>query len=376
MESSNTDVDRLVTFFKTILGIIVVLGIVMVYSASYMYAKEKYGSSIYFFLRQSSFVAIALVFSFIVAKTKINFWLKYSLYIHWSCVALLLLTLIPGVGIMTKGANRWIAIGGFSIQPGEFIKYSILLVSINFFENYGVISKKNKIKISLALITPLLLLLLQPDFGTFSICFVLMAFVCFLSSFPRKYFYSLLGSGLILSAVILVARPYRVKRLMAFLDPWENSKGSGFQIIQSWIGFANGSIFGRGPGNSLEKLFFLPEAHNDFIFSVIGEELGFFGVLCVVVLFGLLVYYGFKLSLLVSEKVPHILMASVIFLIGFQAVLNMSVVLGLLPTKGLNLPFISYGGSSLLANFLGIGLVFSVLRQSMQNRTVVKMGYD
>jgi cell division protein FtsW len=208
----------------------------------------------------------------------------------------------------------------------------------------------------------LALLIKQPDFGSFSICFFVIAFVCFMSSFPRKYFYYSLMAGGVGGIFILFSQAYRVKRLLTYLDPWKNPQGSGFQIIQSYMAFANGSAFGQGLGNSNEKLFYLPEAHNDFIFSVIGEELGFIGVFLIICLFIAFIYFGFKLILQVRDRVGIILGSSVIFVLGLQALLNMGVVLGLLPTKGLNLPFISYGGSSLICNFFGIGLLLSVVK--------------
>ena len=162
----------------------------------------------------------------------------------------------------------------------------------------------------------------------------------------------------------LFTASYRIKRILTFLDPWKNPKTSGFQIIQSYLAFANGSLFGQGLGNSNEKLFYLPEAHNDFIFSVIGEELGFIGVFCIVILFLSALYLGFKLALQMKKRPALILASSAIFILGLQSFLNMAVVLGLLPTKGLNLPFISYGGSSLLSNFLGIGLLCSAVKYS------------
>jgi cell division protein FtsW len=189
-----------------------------------------------------------------------------------------------------------------------------------------------------------------------------MAFVGFMSSFPRRYFYCSLFIGGLAGIFILFYKAYRVKRLLTYLDPWKNAQGSGFQIIQSYMAFANGSLFGQGLGNSNEKLFYLPEAHNDFIFSVIGEEIGFIGVFLIVCLFIAFIYFGFKLVLQVRDRIGLILGASIVFVLGLQALLNMGVVLGLLPTKGLNLPFISYGGSSLICNFFGIGLLLSVIK--------------
>lgn len=354
--------DKLSTYLKFLLGTLIVVGVIMVYSASYMYAKEKFGNSGHFFIRQLAFVIISLGVAFVVSKTKYKFWLKFAVHINYFASFLLMLTFVPGLKTVVKGANRWLRIGGFTVQPGEFVKYTVILVSIVFFENFQKFDRNKRINYGISMGLPFLLLILQPDFGTFSICFFAMSFVCFLSSFPRKYFYSAFVSGLILGGVVLISAPYRVKRLMAFLSPWENAQGSGFQIIQSWIGFANGGFFGMGPGNSIEKLFYLPEAHNDFIFSVIGEEFGFLGVFLISGTFLSIIFFGFVLAMKVKLREGSLLMAAIIFVLGIQSTLNMGVVLGLLPTKGLNLPFISYGGSSLLSNLFGLGLFFAVLR--------------
>lgn len=368
MNTPIKEIENNTKYLKFIIGIISVIGVIMVYSASYMFAKEKYGSSTYFFFKQSLFLVISVGVAYVVSKTKFKFWLKYSFHLNMIASFFVLLTFMPGIGSVVKGANRWLKFGPITVQPGEMIKYTILLSSLYFFENFYKMAKNIKIKHGLSLLVPLVLLVLQPDFGTFSICFAVISFVCFMSSFPRKYFYSSLGIGIVSVLVIMVSQPYRVKRLMAFLDPWKNAQGSGFQVIQSWIGFANGAFFGQGPGNSIEKLFYLPEAHNDFIFSVIGEEFGFLGVFSLVMLFLGLIYVGFKLAVLVKDRTGYILISSIVFTLGIQTFLNMGVVLGLLPTKGLNLPFISYGGSSLICNFFAVGLIFAVVRQCKEHQ--------
>lgn len=346
-------------YFIMTLSAIVLVGIIMVYSSSYMYAKEKFGTSLHYVLRQLLFLIFSVGICFVIAKSKFRFWYKYSYYLNMIASGFVALTFIPGLGPVVKGANRWIKFGPFSLQPGEFVKYTILLSSLYYFENFSRIDQKQKIKHGLSLLVPLALLVLQPDFGTFSICFGVMAFACFMSSFPRKWFYGLVGAGLVSGGFILVSQPYRVRRLLAFLDPWKNAQGSGFQVIQSWIGFANGGFFGKGPGNSIEKLFYLPEAHNDFIFSVIGEELGFIGVFLIICLFLAMIYFGFKMAMEAQSRISYLIITSLVFAVGLQSLLNMGVVLGLLPTKGLNLPFISYGGSSLMANFFAVGLILS-----------------
>lgn len=348
--------------------ILVVIGAIMVYSSSYIYAKEVYGDSAHYFTRQLIFLAISLVGAFIVSRTKFSFWIKYGHVFNWMVAALILLTFIPGMAVEIKGAQRWVAVGPFSFQPGEILKYTIGLSAIGFFQKFERPIKeiaRAELGWGIAnLLLPLAMVVVQPDFGTFTICMVIIGFVCFLSPFPRLLFWASGASAVAIAVPILLAQPYRVQRLFTYLDPWKNAQGSGFQIIQSYLAFANGSIFGVGLGNSNEKLFYLPEAHNDFIFSVLGEETGFIGIFLVIALFMAMMYLGFRMALQQKEDKAILLASTVIFIISLQIVLNMGVVLGLLPTKGLNLPLISYGGSSMLSNFFGLGLFFSVLNSS------------
>ena len=348
-------------FLGTLAGI-VVFGIVMVYSSSYLHAKELFGHSNHFFLRQFLFLAIGLFVAFVVGKTRFYFWMKYGHGVHLVTTFLLFLTLIPHISIQAKGASRWLDMGGFYFQPGELVKITILVASWSYFELFPRLDFKEKLFKGTALLLPLFLLVRQPDFGSFMICFLGIGFTCYLGSMPKKYFYTLLLCGIFLGSFVLFNKQYRIDRLLAFLDPWQSPQGAGFQVIQSFLAFANGSLWGQGLGNSKEKLFYLPEAHNDFIFSVIGEEWGFMGVLFLVSLFIIFIYTGLKLSL-ESPRQSSLLIASIMFLFGMQTLFNMGVVLGLLPTKGLNLPFISYGGSSLVSNFFGVGLILSALKE-------------
>lgn len=362
MEEQLHTVDRLTKTFVSILAIIITIGMIMVWSASFILASEKFGTSTHYIVRQLIYLCLAVAVAFTVSRTKYTFWLKFGYWINIVASSIVALTIIKGIGSSAKGASRWLSFGGMSVQPGEIVKFTVILSALTLFENWNKMDLKERLKHGGSLFLPLALLIKQPDFGSFSICFIVIAFVCFMSSFPRKYFYYSLVAGGIGGVFILFSQAYRVKRLLTYLDPWKNPQGSGFQIIQSYMAFANGSAFGQGLGNSNEKLFYLPEAHNDFIFSVIGEELGFIGVFLIICLFIAFIYFGFKLILQVQDRIGIILGASIVFVLGMQALLNMGVVLGLLPTKGLNLPFISYGGSSLICNFFGIGLLLSVVK--------------
>lgn len=362
MNEEVNELDRLVKIFLSVLLVIITIGMIMVWSSSYILAAENFGTSYYYVARQLVYLLLAISIASVVVKTKFTFWIKYGPMINIAASAVIALTLIGGIGEKAKGASRWLSLGGVSVQPGEIVKFTVILSALSFFENWNKMDGRERIKSGFCLLLPLFILIKQPDFGTFFICFVTISFVSFMSSFPRKYFYYSMIVGAIGGIFVLFSQAYRVKRLLTYLDPWKNPQGSGFQIIQSYMAFANGSLFGQGLGNSNEKLFYLPEAHNDFIFSVIGEELGFIGVTVLILLFLTFIYMGLRLALRVTDRLGLIMASSVVFVLGLQALLNMSVVLGLLPTKGLNLPFVSYGGSSLICNIFGIGLLLSVVR--------------
>lgn len=341
---------------------IIFFGVVMLFSSSYMYAREQFGTPTHFLVKQIVFIVMGFAAAWVIAKTKISFWYKYAYRVNGAFVALLALTQVPGVGIAMKGSQRWLNLGFMNLQPGEFVKYSIILVAIKFFENFQQYTPKQRAVNAIGIVLPLLIFLKQPDFGTFAISAMIVTFIAFLSHFPRKWFWSVTLSGFVAAVALLFAAPYRVKRILVFLDPWKDPRNSGFQIIQSFLAFANGGFTGQGLGNSNEKLFYLPEAYNDFIFSVVGEELGFAGVLVGICCFLTFIFLGFRLALQLRSRLSGMMVCSVVFCIGFQAFLNMGVVLGLLPTKGLNLPFISYGGSSMVANLAALGLIFSAIR--------------
>ena len=341
---------------------LVVFGLIMVYSSSYIYAKETFGEPHHFILRQVVALGVGCMFAFLASRIKFDFWYRHGQFFLLMSSILLALTLIPGLGLVVKGSSRWISLGFISFQPSEVEKFALLMASINFFNRYQFLESREKFWTSLQFLFPLVINLIQPDYGTFSIGLAIIVFTCFLSPFSRPLFYSFATGGLLVSSIALVIEPYRVRRLLVFLDPWADPKGHGFQIIQSYLGFANGKIFGQGIGNSNEKLFYLPEAHNDFILSVIGEEFGFLGVMFIATMFLYLMITGLRLSMNLRDPRHALCAASCIFTICFQAFLNMGVVLGLLPTKGLNLPFVSYGGSSLVANLLILGLVASAFR--------------
>lgn len=360
--SENNRLEKLTNYFLINVFFLILFGVIMVFSASYMYATENMGSSYHFLVKQLIFIAMGLTAALVFSKLKILYLYRHAYKINAFFCFLLTLTLVPGIRVVIKGSKRWLNLGFMHLQPGEFLKYTLMLAAIRYFENFNNYSPKQRVIYLSGLIYPLAVFVLQPDFGTFFIASLIIGFICFLSSFPRKYFYSAVVVGMIGAFGILISAPYRVKRLLTFLDPWKDPRGSGFQVIQSFLAFANGSFFGQGLGNSNEKLFYLPEAYNDFIFSVVGEELGFIGVVVTVLMFISFIFIGLKMAISLKSRVGSIMVAAIVFAIGFQAFMNMGVVLGVLPTKGLNLPFISYGGSSMVANLAALGLVFACVK--------------
>jgi cell division protein FtsW len=361
--------ERLSSLFLLITVLIVFFGVVMVFSSSYMWAKDQHGGATHFVVKQLMFVALGFGAAVVLARTRLTFWYKHAYKVHAACTAVLMLTLVPGVGVMIKGSQRWLNLGVMNLQPGEFVKYSLVLAAIRYFENFNAYDNRSRALYGAGLAFPLGIFLVQPDFGTFAIASMIVTFVAFLSHFPRKYFWSGAALGAVGALGILFAAPYRVRRIMVFLDPWQDPRNAGFQIIQSFLAFANGGFSGQGLGNSNEKLFYLPEAYNDFIFSVVGEELGFLGVAAVMLLYLAFIFVGLRIALGLRSRLGALLVSTVVFTVGFQAFLNMGVVLGVLPTKGLNLPFISYGGSSMVANLAALGLLFAALRMKGTERT-------
>lgn len=360
--TENNRLEKLTNYFLINVFFIILFGVIMVFSASYMYATENMGSSYFFLVKQLIFIGMGLVVALIFSKFKILYLYKQAYKINAFFGFLVTLTLIPGLRVVIKGSKRWLNLGFMHLQPGEFLKYTLMLAAIRYFENFNNYTNRQRLIYLSGIVYPLAVFVVQPDFGTFFISAMIIGFIAFLSSFPRKYFYSALVVGVIGAFGILISAPYRVKRLLTFLDPWKDPRGAGFQVIQSFLAFANGSFFGQGLGNSNEKLFYLPEAYNDFIFSVVGEELGFIGVLLTVLMFISFIFIGLKIAISLKSRVGSIMVSAIIFAIGFQAFMNMGVVLGVLPTKGLNLPFISYGGSSMVANLSALGLIFACIR--------------
>lgn len=349
--------------------VLVLIGIIMVYSSSSIYAFQKFGDSYYFLKRQLLFAIIgfsALIFLLLVDYHH-YFKIIYP-FLGLSCFCLLLV-LIPTVGYRVGGASRWLKFGFFQFQPGEMAKYAVV-----FYMAYSLAKKEEKVNALLVGFLPhffitgifLVLLLVQPDFGTA----ISLAFIVFLMLFAAgarfSYLISIVLALIPMGWFLVMSAPYRRRRILAFLNPWDDPANTGFQIIQSFLAFYSGSIMGLGLGDGRQKLFYLPEAHTDFIFSVVGEELGFLGVIGILLLFLFFLYRGIRIAFRAPDLFGTFLALGVTALISFQAITNIAVVMGLLPTKGLALPFVSYGGSSLVSNLAGVGILLNISAQQQQ----------
>ena len=301
----------------------------------------------------------------LISKVNYNIYKDKTKVILISCIVLLVLVLIPGIGTIRNGSRSWFGIGSFGIQPSEFTKLGLII----FVSKY-LASNDKRVKDIKHGVLPIILVLgfifglimLQPDFGTGSIIVVTIIVLLFVGGVDFKFFLKIGVIGVIGVVILIAIAPYRLARILSFLDPWSDPLGSGFQIIQSLYAIGPGGLFGYGLGNSRQKHFFLPEPQTDFIFSIISEELGFFGCLLVVIMFFIICYQGFKISRRSNDKFAKFLSFGIIFQISFQACMNLMVVTGVIPVTGVTLPFLSYGGSSLLITLVSIGIVLNISR--------------
>lgn len=347
----------------------VVFGLIMVYSSSFIFAQERSGDGFAFIRKQLLFAAGGFAALVLMARTDYRKLSRYAYPIFGVSLLLLIAVMIPGVGARVGGAQRWLRLGGLNFQPGEFAKFAVIaFVAAQLARKRERLSRFTAGVVSNFLVPApaLVLLLLQPDFGTTVMISVVIFSLLFVAGVPRRYLAASALLAIFAGAALALGTPYRRMRLLAYLDPWSDPGGKGFQIIQSLIGLHNGSLWGVGLGNGKEKLFFLPEAHNDFIFAVIGEELGFLGVGGVALAYLYFIHRGLRIAYESRDRYGDffgMLLASGITLaLGLQGFVNMAVVIGLLPTKGLTLPFISYGGSALVVDLAAVGVLLSIAR--------------
>lgn len=344
---------------------LICIGVIMIYSSSSIYAWERYDDSFYFLKRHIYFLIIGIICTFLAMIVDYRHLRKYARVFLWSALILLVLVLIPGIGREVSGARRWFRFKFISFQPSEWANLALIIYIADFITRKG-----DKIKSLLKGFVPpicalgavALLILLQPDLGTTLALGSVVLIMLFVAGVRSKYILNLILCSLPAVYLLVFSVPYRRARILAFLNPWLDPKGSGFQIIQSQIAIGSGGLFGVGLGHSKQKLFYLPAAHTDFIFSIIGEELGLLGTLGVIILFMLFIQQGLKIIKNAQDKFGYFLALGLILMITLKAIVNIGVSCGVFPTKGLPLPFISYGGSSLIFDMVSLGILINIAR--------------
>lgn len=351
--------------------VLALIGLVMVFSASGVVAGNRFHDTIYFLKRQVAWLLCGFLLLQLASRLDYLVWRKLALPILAITVVLLLLVLIPSIGVAAKGARRWLKLGPISLQPAEMVKLVIVLYVAAYLTN-----KAERIQdLKRGFLPPLLvvgvvggLVLLQPDLGTIVVVVAVTLGLLFLAGARLGHLSALIPLFLVAVGLLIWKSPYRLQRLMIFLDPTRDPTGAGFQVNQSFLAFGSGGPFGVGLGAGKQKLYFLPEAHTDFVLALVGEELGLLGTAAIMLLFAVLILKGFQIAGRAQDPFGRHLAYGITLLIGTQALINAGVATGLLPTKGLTLPLISYGGSSLLVNLLALGILLSISRDRQGGR--------
>lgn len=354
-------------------------GIVMIASASLSVSEFKYSDRLFFLKRHLFYVSLSLICLYIAFRIPTNVWGKYSSYLIMACLFLLGLVLIPGIGIERNGSQRWLNIFGFTFQVSEWVKLSFII----FLAHYINLNKKSFflkhqpiIKISVLFLVVSALLIAEPDFGSFVLIGFTLVSMLFIAGIKLRYFTSILALVTVSFWILAEISPYRLSRITSYLDPWSEQFSSGYQLTQSLIAFGRGEWMGVGLGQSVQKMLYLPEAHTDFVFAIFAEEFGFVGVIILISVYCFLSYKIFLLSWNNFNRKDYfsgLLLFGIGTLFVGQTFINLGVNSGLLPTKGLTLPFVSYGGNSLLVSSIMLGIV---LRVSSHNRFAERGSHD
>ena len=345
---------------------IIIFGIIMIYSASSIWAEYKYQDPFKFVKAQSAFFLLGLLCIFIISKLDINILYKKANLILLICFILLVLVLIPGIGSIRNGSRSWFGIGSLGIQPSEFAKLGLIIYVAKYLANNRKIIKdvkKGVLPILLVIGVFFLLIMLEPDFGTAMVIVLTLVVMIFISGVKLSFFIKVGLLGLIGIVGLIIIAPYRMERIVSFLNPWVDPLGSGYQIIQSLYAIGPGGLLGQGFLNSHQKQFYLPEPQTDFIFSIISEEFGFLGILIVTSFIAFIFYRIIKIALKENNLFKKYLAFGLGFGIIIQSLLNIAVVIGLIPVTGVTLPFLSYGGSSLLISMISIGIILNISKK-------------
>jgi cell division protein FtsW len=358
--------------------LLMAIGVVMVYSASIATAEaSRYtgANAAYFLLRHALFLGGALATALVVFLLPVRFWQKAAPLGFLACLALLVLVLVPGIGREVNGARRWLDLGAFTLQPSELVKLAVVLYAADYTVRKHAVLKsfrRGLLPMLAVMMFVSWLLLREPDFGALVVIAVTAFGILFLGGMNGRHFAALVAMLGIGFALLVLTSEYRMQRIFGFMDPWTDPFGRGYQLSHALIAFGRGEFLGVGLGASVEKLFYLPEAHTDFLLAVIAEELGFLGVAAVIGLFAWVVLRAFAIGRQAALRERHFAALAAQGLgiwLGFQALINMGVNMGLLPTKGLTLPLMSFGGTGLIANSVALALL---LRIDWENRQLAR----
>ena len=335
-----------------------------IYSASSVYCLEHYGDVHYAVKRHMLGMCIGFIGLFIGWILPIKIIKRMTPYVFFAAIILTVLTLVPYFGHRIHGSSRWITIARFTFQPSELLKIMMILYSAYFLEKNVKKPSKSYIPLFLVIGVVSLLLLKQPDFGMVATLLATVIVLLLCSNFPLHYLTCGVGMCIPVGILLIMAQPYRIKRILIFLNPWTDPRGAGFQIIQSLIAIGSGGLWGLGIGHSKQKFFYLPMQHTDFIFAIIAEETGLIGCLVVISLFIAFLYAGIRLALKMSSLFACYTIIGFTTIITLQSIINMAVSTGLVPTKGLGLPFISYGNTALVCALCMVGVIINMVQSN------------
>jgi cell division protein FtsW len=349
--------------------LLVGIGLVAVYSSSSILAEQRHGDHYFYLRKQLMFCLVGFLLMIIAKNINYLFYRKFVYLFLVSSMILLVLLLMPRFGIEVGGAQRWFRLGFISIQPSEIAKLSLaMFVAYSMQKNSEVMGSFSRGLLPHLVTGSIVigLILVQPDLGTAVIIGIWILILLFIGGVNIAQLIVLLGLATPIVYYLITQTAYRLNRLWAFLNPWDDPQGIGFQIIHSFMAFGSGGLLGVGLGNSKQKLLYLPEPHTDFILAIIAEEIGFIGVSVLLILFTIVVMRGIKIALRAPDLFGTYLAMGISCMLAIQVMVNMGVVMALLPTKGLTLPFISYGGSSLVVNFISMGILMNISRKALE----------
>lgn len=358
-------IDKILFFTSIILSL---FGIIMIYSASSIWAEYKFNDAFHYLKYQSIFFIVGIIIMLIISKIDYKVYYEKSNLILSICLILLVLVIIPGIGSIRNGSRSWFGIGPFGIQPSEAAKLGLIIFTSKYLSKSNKFLKSYKQGVFPILGITLLiffLIMLQPDLGTGVILVMSIISLLFIAGVNMKFFLGVGILGIIGITILIIIAPYRMDRITSFINPWNDALGTGFQIIQSLYAIGPGGLLGTGFLNSVQKHFYLPEPQTDFIFSIIAEEFGVEGAFIVTGLFSLILWRGIKIALNSKDLFSKYLSFGMIFQIIFQTLMNLMVVIGMIPVTGVTLPFLSYGGSSLLITCASIGILLNISKYQM-----------